>query len=368
MEVFFQALMLASGLAQALIYGLGGYLALRGDLEPGTVVTLALLLSRLYAPLTALATARLDGGDRARELRAGVRGARHRALGARGDRAPRPCPTARSPSSSTEWRFRYPSADQVSLASLEEVAVLDDRGRTSTCLHGIDLQVPAGHTVALVGRSGAGKSTIASLVSRLYDVTDGSVRLGGVDVRDLTFASIRGTVGVVTQDGHLFHESLGANLRYAKPDATDDELWAALRSARLDRLVASLPDGLDTVVGERGYRLSGGERQRLTIARLLLAQPRVVNPRRGHRPPRFGVGGRGAVSARRRARRPYGAGDRAPALDHPRRRRDRRHRPRPCGRSRAPTPNCSRRTAFYAELHRTQFADGARDVDRNAVA
>ena len=130
--------------------------------------------------------------------------------------------------------------------------------------------------VALVGSSGAGKSTLVSLVPRLYDVDAGAVRLAGVDVRDLSFDAIRATVGVVTQDGHLFHDTVGANLRFARPEATDEELWEALRSARLDGLVASLPDGLQTVVGERGYRLSGGERQRLTIARLLLARPRVV--------------------------------------------------------------------------------------------
>ena len=172
-------------------------------------------------------------------------------------------------------RFAYPAADQVSLASLEEVAVLDDRSGEEV-LHGVSLRVEPGQVVALVGSSGAGKSTIASLVPRLYDVDAGAVRLSGVDVRDLSFESIRRTVGVVTQDGHLFHDTIAANLRFAKPDATDEELWAALRSARLDGLVASLPDGLDTVVGERGYRLSGGERQRLTIARLLLAAPRVV--------------------------------------------------------------------------------------------
>jgi len=163
----------------------------------------------------------------------------------------------------------------VSLASLEEVAVLDDRAGVEV-LHGIDARIEPGQMVALVGTSGAGKSTIASLVPRLYDVDAGSVRLNGVDVRDLSFRTIRETVGVVTQDGHLFHDTVGNNLRFARPDATDEELWEALRSARLDGLVASLSDGLETVVGERGYRLSGGERQRLTLARLLLAQPRVV--------------------------------------------------------------------------------------------
>jgi len=172
-------------------------------------------------------------------------------------------------------RFGYPAATKVSLASLEEVASLDTRGGEEV-LHGISFRAEPGHLIALVGASGAGKSTIASLVPRLYDVDAGSVRLSGLDVRDLTFGSIRETVGVVTQDGHLFHDSIRANLRFARPNATDDELWDALRRARLAGLVQHLPDGLDTVVGERGYRLSGGERQRLTIARLLLAQPRVV--------------------------------------------------------------------------------------------
>jgi ABC-type multidrug transport system fused ATPase/permease subunit len=171
--------------------------------------------------------------------------------------------------------FHYPSADQVSLASLEEVVVLDDRAGVEV-LHDISFRVEPGQTVALVGASGAGKSTTASLVPRLYDADDGSVRLGGVDVRDLTFESIRATVGVVTQDGHLFHDTIRANLLFAAPNASEAALWDALASARLADLVRALPDGLDTVVGERGYRLSGGERQRLTIARLLLAKPRVV--------------------------------------------------------------------------------------------
>jgi ABC-type multidrug transport system fused ATPase/permease subunit len=172
-------------------------------------------------------------------------------------------------------RFAYPGASKVSLASLEDVAVLDRRGGEEV-LHGIDLEVGGGRMLALVGSSGAGKSTIAALVPRLYDVDAGAVELSGVDVRDLSFATLRGTVGVVTQDGHLFHDTIAANLRYAAPEATDAELVDAMTRARLGDLLAALPDGLDTVVGERGYRLSGGERQRLTIARLLLARPRVV--------------------------------------------------------------------------------------------
>jgi len=274
MEVFFRALGLVSGLAQALTYGLGGWLALRGDLAAGTVVTMALLLTRLYAPLTALATARLDvvtalvSFERVFEVLDVTPLIQER------DDA-REVPDGPVTVELDGVHFAYPAADQVSLASLEEVAVLDDQVGEPV-LHDVSLRIEPGHVVALVGSSGAGKSTLASLVPRLYDVDRGAVRLSGVDVRDLTFDSIRRTVGVVTQDGHLFHDTIAANLRFAKPDATDEELWAALRSARLDGLVASLPDGLDTVVGERGYRLSGGERQRLTIARLLLAAPRVV--------------------------------------------------------------------------------------------
>ena len=171
--------------------------------------------------------------------------------------------------------FGYPPADRISLASLEEVAALDARGGERV-LHQVSFRAEPGQMVALVGSSGAGKSTIAQLVPRLYDVDEGAVRLSGVDVRELTFESIRQTVGMVTQDGHLFHTTIRENLLLARPDATEEELWEALRRARLHKLVAGLPDGLDTVVGERGYRLSGGQRQRLTIARLLLARPQVV--------------------------------------------------------------------------------------------
>ncbi len=273
-RVFVTALSLVSALAQALIYGLGGWLAVTGRIEAGTVVTLALLLTRLYSPMTALANARVDvmtalvSFERVFEVldlppmiteRPGARGLPDGPIGVR----------------LADVRFTYPRADQVSLASLEEVAVLDHRGGEEV-LHGIDVEVGPGRLLALVGPSGAGKSTIATLVPRLYDVDAGAVELAGIDVRDLTFAAVRGAVGVVTQDGHLFHDTIAANLRYAAPDATDAELVDALRRARLGEVFAALPDGLDTVVGERGYRLSGGERQRLTIARLLLARPRVV--------------------------------------------------------------------------------------------
>ncbi|MEV8103742.1 ABC transporter ATP-binding protein [Streptomyces sp. NPDC088135] len=273
-SAFITALTLVSALALALVYGLGGHYALRGQLDAGAVVALALLLTRLYAPLTALAGARVEVMsalvsfervfevldlkpliDQKRDARAVPEGP----VSVEFDRV----------------RFGYPSADKVSLASLEDVASLDTRGGDEV-LRGISFRAEPGQTVALVGSSGAGKSTIAQLLPRLYDTDEGAVRIGGVDVRDLTADTLRDTLGMVTQDGHLFHESVRANLLLARPGATEEDLWDALRRARLEGLVASLPDGLDTVVGERGYRLSGGERQRLTIARLLLARQRVV--------------------------------------------------------------------------------------------
>lgn len=272
--VFVTSLTLVSALALAVVYGLGGFYALRDQLDAGTVVAMALLLTRLYSPLTALASARLEvmtalvSFERVFEILdlkplikdkpdAGV------------------VPAGPVSVEFENVRFAYPSADKVSLASLEEVAKLDTRGGVEV-LHGISFKAEAGQMVALVGSSGAGKSTIAQLIPRLYDVDEGSVKLAGVDVRDVTAESLRDTLGMVTQDGHLFHDSIRENLLLARPEATEDDLWEALTRARLGDLIRSLPDGLDTVVGERGYRLSGGERQRLTIARLLLAQPRVV--------------------------------------------------------------------------------------------
>jgi ABC-type multidrug transport system fused ATPase/permease subunit len=271
---FISALTLVSALALALVYGLGGTYALAGSLDPGAVVALALLLTRLYSPLTALASARVDVAsavvsfERVFEVLDLVPLVRERPDA-------REVPDGPVSVELDGVTFAYPSADRVSLASLEDVARLDGRGGVDV-LHDISFTVHPGEVLAIVGSSGAGKSTIASLLPRLYDVDAGAVRLGGVDVRDLTAASIRRTVGLVTQDGHLFHESLRDNLLLAAPGATDAELWDVLTRARLADLVRALPDGLDTVVGERGYRFSGGERQRLTIARLLLARPRVV--------------------------------------------------------------------------------------------
>jgi len=272
--VFLTALALVSALALALVYGLGGWLAIDGHLEPGTVVTLALLLTQLYAPLTALASARVDAMAALVSFERVFEVLDLRPLITE---RPDPVPLPEGPVAVEydDVHFGYPAADRVSLASLEEVATLDTRGGTEV-LHGVSFRVEPGQVVALVGTSGSGKSTIAALAPRLYDADAGAVRLAGVDVRDLSFADVRSALGLVTQDGHLFHDTVGENLRFARPEATDGELWDALRTARLAELVASLPDGLDTVVGERGYRLSGGERQRLTIARILLARPRVV--------------------------------------------------------------------------------------------
>jgi ABC-type multidrug transport system fused ATPase/permease subunit len=238
------------------------------------VVALALLLTRLYAPLTALASARVEVMSALVSFERVFEVLDLPPLVAE-PKNPVPLPEGPLSVEFQSVRFAYPSADKVSLASLEDVARLDTRGGEEV-LHDVSFQAEPGQMIALVGSSGAGKSTIAQLLPRLYDVDSGSVRLGGVDVRGLSFDSIRGALGLVTQDGHLFHESIRANLLLAAPDASDTELWHALERARLADLVASLPDGLDTVVGERGYRLSGGERQRLTIARLLLAKPRVV--------------------------------------------------------------------------------------------
>ena len=285
-STFMNSLTLMSALALALVYGLGGALALGGQLQAGSIVALALLLTRLYAPLTALANARVEiasalvSFERVFEVLDLVPLIRE---------APDAVEVPRRADGGVavqfdDVHFSYPSADKVSLASLEEVAELDDRGGDEV-LHGVSFTAEPGQMVALVGPSGAGKSTIAALIARLYEVdgepsdqtgASGAVRLNGRDVRDVTFASLKDTVGMVTQDGHLFHESIRANLQLSGPPATDDQLWEALRRARLADVVADMPDGLDTIVGERGYRLSGGQRQRLTIARLLLASPQVV--------------------------------------------------------------------------------------------
>ncbi len=272
---FFTALTLVASLATAITYGLGGNLVITGVLSLGTLLALVGLLAQLYGPLTALSNVRVDvmtalvsfervfevldlppmvsNAPDARDLPAGP-------LAVRFD----------------EVSFRYPTADQVSLASLESVAREESTQAGADVLNGVDFNVPAGTMTAIVGPSGAGKTTISGLVTRLYDVTSGAVKIGGDDVRELTLTSLRGAVGVVTQDAHLFHDTIRANLAYARPEATDDELLAACEAAQIRDLISSLPDGLGTVVGDRGHRLSGGEKQRIALARLLLKAPRVL--------------------------------------------------------------------------------------------
>lgn len=273
-RAFFVALSLVASLAQALVYGLGGYLAIKGHLSAGTIVTLSLLLTRLYGPLTALSNARVDvmsalvSFDRVFEvldLKPMIEDAPDASV----------LPAEARTVEFDNVRFAYPTAQEVSLASLEVVAALDERPSTEV-LRGVSFRAEAGQMIALVGPSGAGKTTISQLVSRLYDVSSGAVRVGGIDVRHVTQQSLHDRIGVVSQDSHMFHDTIAANLRYARPDATDAELVEAISSAQLGELLASLPDGLETVVGERGYRLSGGEKARLAIARLLLKRPQIV--------------------------------------------------------------------------------------------
>ncbi|MFI6924027.1 ABC transporter ATP-binding protein [Nonomuraea spiralis] len=269
---------LMASLATALVYGVGGGLVLAGVFQLGTLVALATLLSRLFGPITQLsgmqenALTVLVSFDRIFEL-----------LDLKPLIQERPGAVALERDSVPDIEFedvsfRYPAADEVSLPSLEQnVRSGRDRGEAAPeVLRGVNLRVPAGTVTALVGPSGAGKSTLTHLVSRLYDPTGGTVRVGGHDLRDLTFESLRDTVGVVSQDTYLFHDTIRENLLYARPTATEDELIEACKGAQIWDLIESLPDGLDTVAGDRGYRLSGGEKQRVAIARLLLKAPSVV--------------------------------------------------------------------------------------------
>ncbi|MGO9029529.1 MAG: ABC transporter ATP-binding protein [Acidimicrobiales bacterium] len=273
-RVFIAALTLTASLATALVYGWGGVRAVDGQLSVGTVVALAAYLTRLYGPLTSLSNVQVDvmtalvSFDRVFEILD---------LPPMIDDKPGAGPVPPGPArvEFSHVDFGYPTAEEVSLASLESVAVLDTTV-SQQVLFDVSFTAEPGQLVALVGPSGAGKTTISHLLPRLYDVTGGSVRINGVDVRDVTLASLTDTVGVVTQDAHLFHETIRDNLRYAMPDATDADLAAALEGAQISSLIDSLPDGVDTVVGDRGYRLSGGEKQRLAIARLLLKAPEVV--------------------------------------------------------------------------------------------
>jgi ATP-binding cassette subfamily B protein len=272
---FFTALTLVAAMATVITYGFGGNAVIQGTLTIGTLIALTGLLAQLYGPLTALSNVRVDvmtalvSFDRVFEVL---------------DLPPlvRDAPNARDLPAEGPLRiefdnvhFRYPQASEVSLASLESIARADSRP-AEPVLNGVSFVAPAGTLTALVGPSGAGKTTITTLVARLYDATSGTVRVGGLDVTEATGDSLRAAVGYVTQEAHMFHETIRDNLLYANDDATSDQVWQALEAAQIASLVRSLPEGLDTVVGDRGHRLSGGEKQRLALARLLLKSPRIV--------------------------------------------------------------------------------------------
>jgi ATP-binding cassette subfamily B protein len=271
---FIAALTLTAALATAVVYGWGGVQVVDKSLQLGTVVALAAYLTRLYGPLTALSNVQIDvmtalvSFDRVFEILD-----LPPMITDKPDAQPIPPGPARIEFDHVD--FRYPTADEVSLASLESVAVLDTTV-SQQVLFDVSFTAEPGQLVALVGPSGAGKTTISQLLPRLYDVRSGAIRINGTDVRDATAESLTATIGVVTQDAHLFHETIRGNLLFAKPDATDAELDSALAGAQIATMVATLPDGLDTVVGDRGYRLSGGEKQRIAIARILLKAPEVV--------------------------------------------------------------------------------------------
>lgn len=271
---FMAALTLVAALATAIVYGLGGILAINGSLSVGTLLAIAALLTRLYGPLTSLSNIRVDvmtalvSFQRIFEV-LDLRPAIVERTGA-----------IELPGGSLSVRMRgvsfaYPSADEISLRSLESTAPGDREG-SGPVLRDIDLAVEPGQLVALVGPSGSGKTTLTTLVARLYDPTDGIVEVGGTDLRDASLASVRNRIGMVTQDAHMFHDTIRENLVLARPDATDEQIWAALDAAQVGDLVRRLPAGLETVVGDRGHRLSGGEKQRLAIARLLLRSPGVI--------------------------------------------------------------------------------------------
>jgi ATP-binding cassette subfamily B protein len=273
-RIFLVALTLTASMATAIVYGFGGVAAVRGALAVGTVVALTQYLTRLYGPLTQLSNLQLDvvtalvSFERLFEVLDIVPMIQE-------DPDAVDIPRGDVSLELDLVDFSYPAATEVSLASLESVAVLES-GQNNEVLHQISFRVEPGKMVALVGPSGAGKTTISSLVPRLYDVTSGSLKLNGIDVRRATMQSIRDVVGVVTQDPYLFHDTLRANLMYARPEASETEVLAALEHAQIGHLVAELPGGLDTVVGERGYRLSGGEKQRVALARLMLKAPDIV--------------------------------------------------------------------------------------------
>jgi len=272
---FMTVLSLLGAIGTALVYGLGGLFAINGTFSVGELAAMGLLVGRIYMPLTGLTNARIDvltalvSFDRVFEVLD----------------APSPLVDAAdaedlaSPKGDIEFRnvsFRYPRSDELIVPGLETPGSTESEAGVGPVLRGVDFTIEPGQLVAIVGPSGAGKTTLTSLIPRLYDVTDGAVLVDGHDVRQLTQESLRKAIGVVVQDPHLFHESIGDNLRYAKPDATDAELVEVCRAAQIHDVIAALPAGFDTVVGERGYRMSGGEKQRLSIARMLLKDPAMV--------------------------------------------------------------------------------------------
>ena len=273
-RLFFIALTSVAAIATAFAYGIGGHLAISGEVTVGTLLAITALLARLYGPLTALSNVRIDvmtslvSFERVFEvldLEPMVK-----------DRVGAVKLELKNPEIAFKnVDFSYPRAEQISLASLESVAK-PETVESGAVLHNLSFVAKAGTTTALIGPSGAGKTTISALIPRLYDVTNGSIEIDGHDIRDLTLESLRDSIGVVMQDAHLFHESIAENLRYAKQDATAQEMQAACEAAQIWGLISALPNGLDTMVGERGHRLSGGEKQRLAIARLLLKSPAIV--------------------------------------------------------------------------------------------
>ena len=274
-RVFFVALGLVGALGAVAIYGVGAFMVISGGITIGTLVAMAAFVQRIYQPLTGLTNARLEvmtalvSFERVFEVLDAPVAIVDR-LGA---------VDIVKPIGNIEFdhvAFRYPPGASVSIASLELAGVMQGADPDTDVLVDVSLRIDAGSTVAIVGTSGAGKTTLAMLIARMYDVTGGSVRLDGNDVRDLTGVSLRAAIGVVSQDPHMFHETIKSNLLYARPNATNDEMINACKQAQIHDVIASLPDGFDTVVGERGYRLSGGEKQRLAIARLLLKDPAVM--------------------------------------------------------------------------------------------
>ena len=272
---FFTALTLVAALATALTYGLGGNLVITGAISLGTLLALVGLLAQLYGPLTAISNVRVDvmtalvSFDRVFEV------LDLQPLVIESQQAVQ-LPDGPLSVSFDHVDFTYPKASEVSLASLESIARPDSAGGEEPVLRDVSFEVAPGTLTALVGPSGAGKTTITALLARLYDPTSGSIRIGEADVKDVSFHSLRDALGVVTQDSHLFHDTIGANLLYARPDATAKQVEQACVDAQIWSMISALPDRLDTVVGDRGYRLSGGEKQRIALARLLLKSPRVV--------------------------------------------------------------------------------------------